>query len=89
MERWVGLEEAARLLDVHPSTLRRREKEGPLHVERTPGGWRKVPESELVRLLGRSPREESRRRLPYTPWIVHRTIQPHTSRRRAGTWGGR
>lgn len=63
MERWVGLEEAARLLDVHSNTLRRWEKEGRLHVERTPGGWRKVPESELVRLLGEPPHEGARRAL--------------------------
>jgi len=47
-KRWIGLSEAARLLGVHPSTLRAWADGGKLQVHRTPGGHRRflLPEIE-------------------------------------------
>ncbi len=46
--------EAARLLGVHPQTLREWERQGRLHSIRTPGGRRRIPEGEVLRLQGRA-----------------------------------
>jgi molybdopterin-binding protein len=43
--------EAAKALGVRVETLRRWERDGKLHVERTPGGQRTVPATEVARLL--------------------------------------
>ncbi|HEY4667502.1 MAG TPA: helix-turn-helix domain-containing protein [Anaerolineales bacterium] len=47
-KRWIGLSEAARLLGVHPSTVRAWADGGKLQVHRTPGGHRRflLPEIE-------------------------------------------
>ena len=77
MEQWIGFGEAARRLDVHPNTLRRWEREGRLHIVRTPGGWRKVPESELRRLLGDTQREAARRVLAVYGRVSSHEQQSH------------
>jgi putative resolvase len=61
VERLVRLEQAAQLLGVHAGTLRRWGEQGKIRLVRTPGGWRKVPESELQRLLGGPPPEPNTR----------------------------
>ena len=43
--------EAAEVLGVRVETLRRWERDGKLTTERTPGGQRRIPASELARLL--------------------------------------
>ena len=59
--------EAAKLLGVRVETLRRWEREGALHVQRTSGGQRIVPQAEVARLLAErrsaepSPAHSSRR----------------------------
>lgn len=45
------LGEAAQILGVRPETLRRWERDGRLATERTAGGQRRVPASEVARLL--------------------------------------
>jgi molybdopterin-binding protein len=45
--------EAAEILGVRVETLRRWEREGKLSTERTSGGQRRVPASEVARLLSR------------------------------------
>ena len=47
-KRWIGLSVAARLLGVHPSTVRAWADGGKLQVQRTPGGHRRflLPEIE-------------------------------------------
>ena len=50
MERLIGVAEAARLLGIHPQTLRAWDVQGKIRVVRTPGGKRRVPESEIRRL---------------------------------------
>jgi len=45
--RWMSLGEAARLLGVHPATLRRWADEGVIRCLRTPGGHRRFLEQDL------------------------------------------
>lgn len=53
MDRLYRMGEAARLMDVHPNTIRRWEAEGKLRCEWTPSGKeRRIPESEIRRILG-------------------------------------
>ena len=52
MERLYRTGEAAKLLGVHPMTLRRWIKTGKVKAKRTVGGEFRVPESEIMRLLG-------------------------------------
>jgi molybdopterin-binding protein len=61
--------QAARTLGVRVETLRRWEREGVLRTQRTPGGQRLVPASEVARLL-------AERR-------ASSTVASHTSRRNA------
>lgn len=46
---WLTLSEAARLLDVHPTTLRRWANNGDIPVLVTPGGHRRFAATELAR----------------------------------------
>ena len=48
-KRWIGLSKAARLLGVHPSTVRAWADGGKLQVHRTPGGHRRFLLSEIER----------------------------------------
>jgi excisionase family DNA binding protein len=48
-ELWLTLSEAARLLDVHPTTLRRWANNGDIPVMVTPGGHRRFSSSDLAR----------------------------------------
>jgi len=52
VERLLTLKETCKLLGIHPNTLRRWEKEGKIRVVRTPKGRRRIPESEVNRLMG-------------------------------------
>jgi len=51
-ERLLTLQEACRRLGVHPNTLRKWGKQGKIRVVRTVGGRRRIPESEVERLIG-------------------------------------
>ena len=53
MERHYKLSEAAEILGVHPHTIRKWEWAGKIKCVRTPGGRRRIPESELKRILGK------------------------------------
>lgn len=61
MEDSYRIGEAAETLGVRVETLRRWERAGKLRTERTPGGQRRVPTSEVARILG-----ERRERRPVT-----------------------
>jgi len=49
VKRWIGLSEAARLLGVHPSTVRAWADGGKLQFHRTPGGHRRFSLPEIER----------------------------------------
>ena len=52
MERLYTLKEAKKLLGVTTRTIQRWDKEGKMRVVRTVGGRRRIPESEIKRILG-------------------------------------
>ncbi|SRR5579875_57280 len=52
MERLLTLKEAKKLLGVTTRTIQRWDKEGKIKVVRTIGGRRRIPESEIKRVLG-------------------------------------
>ncbi len=51
-EKLFSVKEACRILGISESTLRRWEREGKIKVIRTLGGKRRIPESEIRKLLG-------------------------------------
>jgi putative resolvase len=64
-ERLLTLREACRRLGVHPNTLRKWDREGKIRVVRTVGGRRRIPESELERLMGFVKPDVSRKAVIY------------------------
>jgi putative resolvase len=52
MEKLYTLKEAKKLLGVTTRTIQRWDKEGKIRVVRTLGGRRRIPESEIKRILG-------------------------------------
>jgi len=52
MERLYTLKEAKKLLGVTTRTIQRWDKQGKIRVVRTVGGRRRIPESEIRRILG-------------------------------------
>jgi excisionase family DNA binding protein len=51
-EKLLTLQEACRRLGIHPNTLRKWDRQGKIRVVRTVGGRRRIPESEVERLMG-------------------------------------
>ena len=51
-EKLYTLKQASEILGVHPKTIQKWDREGKIKVVRTPGGRRRIPESEIKRLLG-------------------------------------
>jgi excisionase family DNA binding protein len=51
LSRWLSLSEAADLLGVHPSTLRRWADDGAIRCTRTPGGHRRFLEEDVQAFL--------------------------------------
>jgi putative resolvase len=58
MEKLYTLKEAKKLLGVTTRTIQRWDKEGKIRVVRTIGGRRRIPESEIKRVLGLKEEEE-------------------------------
>jgi putative resolvase len=51
-ERLYTLKEACLPLGLHPRTIQKWDKQGKIRTVRTPGGRRRIPESEIRRLQG-------------------------------------
>jgi len=64
-ERLLTLSEACKRLGIHPNTLRKWDRQGKIRVVRTIGGRRRVPESEVERLMGIVKPDVSRRAVIY------------------------
>jgi excisionase family DNA binding protein len=61
MEKLYPMHEAIKILGVSLRTLQRWDNAGKIRIVRTPGGRRRVPESEMKRLLGeKEPELQSR-----------------------------
>ena len=58
MEKLYTLKEAKKLLGITTKTIQRWDKEGKIRVVRTIGGRRRIPESEIKRVLGVKEEEE-------------------------------
>ncbi len=56
---WLSLQQASRMLGVHPSTLRQWADAGKIHTVRTPGGHRRFAETDVRALLEPEPLEPS------------------------------
>ena len=56
-EKLYTVKQASEVLGVHPKTIQKWDREGKIKVIRTPGGRRRIPESEIKRLLGIKPEE--------------------------------
>lgn len=57
MDRLYSLKEAKMLLGVGTKTIQRWDRAGKIRVVRTPGGRRRIPESEILRIQGEERRE--------------------------------
>lgn len=51
-EKLYTVKQVSEILGVHPKTIQKWDREGKIRVIRTPGGRRRIPESEIKRLLG-------------------------------------
>ncbi|AGT34159.1 DNA invertase [Thermococcus litoralis DSM 5473] len=51
-EKLYTVKKASEILGVHPKTIQKWDREGKIRTVRTPGGRRRIPESEIKRLLG-------------------------------------
>jgi len=78
MDRLHRMEEAARLLGIHPQTLRARDSQGNTRVVRTPGGKRRTRESEVRRLQGEHAARADRPRT----WVVQARVPSHAQKAR-------
>jgi excisionase family DNA binding protein len=58
-EKWLSLQEASRMLGVHPATLRQWADSGKIPTVRTPGGHRRFAESDVRALLEPEPLQPS------------------------------
>lgn len=65
IEKFLSLGEACERLGIHPNTLRKWDREGKVRVVRTVGGKRRVPESEVERLMGIVKPDTSRKAMIY------------------------
>ncbi|MGP3667750.1 MAG: IS607 family transposase [Candidatus Bathyarchaeota archaeon] len=52
IEKLLTLSETCKRLGIHPNTLRKWDRQGKVRVVRTVGGRRRIPESEVERLMG-------------------------------------
>lgn len=57
MERLYTLKEAKKFLGIQTHTIQRWDREGKLKVVRTPGGRRRIPEGEILRIQGEMERQ--------------------------------
>lgn len=71
IERLLTLREACKRLGIHPNTLRKWDRQGKIRVVRTVGGRRRIPESEVERLMGIVKPDVSRKVVIYCRFSSH------------------
>jgi len=71
IEKFLSLGEACERLGIHPNTLRKWDREGKVRVVRTVGGRRRIPESEVERLMGIVKPDISRKAVIYARVSSH------------------
>ncbi|MEM2647665.1 MAG: helix-turn-helix domain-containing protein, partial [Candidatus Bathyarchaeia archaeon] len=71
IEKLLTLSEACKRLGVHPNTLRKWDRQGKVRVVRTVGGRRRIPESEVERLMGVVKPDVSKKAVIYTRVSSH------------------
>jgi putative resolvase len=71
LEKLLTLQEACRRLGIHPNTLRKWDRQGKISVVRTVGGRRRIPESEVERLMGFVKLDVSRKAVIYVRVSSH------------------
>jgi excisionase family DNA binding protein len=71
LEKLLTLQEACRRLGIHPNTLRKWDRQGKIRVVRTVGGRRRIPESEVERLMGFVKLDVSRKAVIYVRVSSH------------------
>jgi putative resolvase len=76
MDQLIPVERAAKMLGVHPKTVRHWDEQGKIRVVRTPGGKRRIPESEIRRLRGEAPPATKQRVL-----AVYARVSSHDQKR--------
>lgn len=77
MEKLYRLNEAAKLLAVSTRTLQRWDVAGKIQCLRTPNGKRRIPESEIQRILGRLPEELIERKL-----VIYARVSSHEQKKK-------
>jgi len=75
IERLLTLSEACKRLGIHPNTLRKWDNQGKILVVRTVGGRRRIPESEVERLMGVAKPDTSKKAVIYCRVSSHDQAQ--------------
>ncbi|MEM3750936.1 MAG: excisionase family DNA-binding protein [Candidatus Jordarchaeales archaeon] len=76
IERLLTLSEACERSGIHPNTPRKWDKQGKIRVVRTVGGRRRIPESEVERLMDIAKTVMSKKAVIYT------RVPPHDQKQK-------
>ncbi|MEM2361333.1 MAG: IS607 family transposase [Candidatus Jordarchaeales archaeon] len=76
IERLLTLSEACERLGIHPNTLRKWDRQGKIRVVRTVGGRRRIPESEVERLMGIVKPDVSKKA------VIYVRVSPHDQKQK-------
>jgi putative resolvase len=75
MTKHLSLSKASKILGITTQTLRAWDREGKIHTIRTEGGHRRVPQSEIDRLLGKDPDKERILTLAYCRCSTNKQVE--------------
>ncbi|MEM2712842.1 MAG: excisionase family DNA-binding protein, partial [Candidatus Jordarchaeales archaeon] len=81
IERLLTLSEACERLSIHPNTPRKWDKQGKIRVVRTVGGRRRIPESEVERLMGIVKTVMSKKA------VIYARVSPHDQKQKGDLEG--
>ncbi|WP_428912457.1 IS607 family transposase [Niallia sp. Krafla_26] len=77
MEKLYRLSEVARILAVSTRTIQRWDVAGKIKCIRTPNGKRRIPESEIQRILGKHPDQPTERKL-----VIYARVSSHEQKKK-------